>query len=357
MGLRAADDKSMRPDRAPGRRQLARRLIPFGLVAALGLVLVPLPGQSFDAAEFAIAAGLTLLVAAAVILAPWQRLPSAYRVVPALAYLLAVLVLRDAAGGATGGVGPLVLLPVVWVALYGNRRELVVVIAGVAAVNAVPLLVIGAPAYPSSGWRAGVLFVVLAAIVGGNVQRLIHRVREQATAARRADVERAQLLEQLELLASTDPLTGVGNRRAWDRSLQEALTIALGTGTSVCIVFLDLDGLKVLNDTAGHEAGDRALSASAQAWRTELRPDDVIARLGGDEFAVVLTDCDARGGEQVVERLRKATAAGVRCSAGLVQWDRSESADELQQRADALLYRAKREGGDRTLIGHLRPAA
>jgi diguanylate cyclase (GGDEF)-like protein len=263
-----------------------------------------------------------------------------------------VALLRHSLGGAAGGVGPLVLLPVVWMALYGTRRELHVLLVGIGCVYAVPMVALGAPAYPASGWRLVVLQVVLAGIVGATVQRLIGQVRIQADQARVAATERAMLLAQVEDLARTDALTGVGNRRHWDEAVEARFAAGAVRGP-VCVVVLDLDGFKQLNDTDGHAAGDRALRASATAWQAQLRLGDLIVRLGGDEFALLLEDCETGVAERVVARLRATMPAGLGFSAGIAEWDGSESAAALQLRADALLYAAKRRGRNPARSGRL----
>jgi diguanylate cyclase (GGDEF)-like protein len=286
-------------------------------------------------------------VLAAALLVPWQRLPRDAQLVPALAYVLAIVLLRDSVGGAVGGVGMLVLSPVVWFALYGTRRQLLVLIAAVALAYAVPMLVVGAPKYPTAGWRSVVLVVAISAVIGTTVQRLVSRVARQSDALRARDRERTMLLNQVQALAATDELTGLPNRRTWNVCLERALAAAGPVGC--CVALLDLDRFKALNDDHGHEAGDRALCENADAWRAELRPQDTLARLGGDEFAVLLPDCDVSSARLVVDRLRAATRAGVTASAGVAEWDRHEAPAELQARADALLYHAKLGGRDRTV--------
>jgi diguanylate cyclase (GGDEF)-like protein len=322
-------------------RQLARRLWPFATVAWFGVLLLPMPGHPIDAGWYAAGTALTAAVTLSVIWAPWHRAPVTSRLLPALAYLVAVGCLRHAAGGSASGVGSLVLLPVLWVALYGTHRELIVVLTGVATTYALPLLVVGAPDYPTSAWRGGFLTTLLAVMIGTTVQRLITRVRAQAAAARAAERERERLFAQVEELARTDPLTGVGNRRAWEDALARALTEAARRDHPVTLALLDLDGFKALNDTAGHHAGDVALQDCARAWSAELRAGDTLARLGGDEFGVLLPVCDEAEAELVIARLREATVDPLGCSAGIAEWDRTESGDEWQRRADAELYAAK----------------
>ena len=334
---------------------LAQRLLPFGCAAVLGLLLVLVPGQEYRRGLLLVAVGLTVLVGLLVVLAPWRRLPLGFRVVPALAYLIAVGCLRHSLGGTASGVSPLVLLPVVWIALYGSRRDLVVILAGIAAFYAAPMLAFGSPAYPSTGWRLGALQVVIACIIGSTVQGLIRQVREQAEEARAGERERARLLAQVRELAHSDALTGVANRRGWDEILERQLARddrGPATG-SPCLVLIDLDGFKSLNDAEGHAAGDRALQDIAASWEAELRPRDFLARLGGDEFGMLLEDCDIGTAERVVARLREATSCGLGCSAGIARWDGEETAEALQFRADQMLYAAKRAGRNRTRIAGL----
>jgi diguanylate cyclase (GGDEF)-like protein len=250
--------------------------------------------------------------------------------------------LRDAAGGSLSGFGPLALLPVFWVALYGTWPQLTAVLGGVVAVFYVPMLAIGGDAYPVESWRGGALYAVVAAIVGYTVQDLIARLRAVLD-------ERNELTTQLGRLAETDPLTGLANRRAWDQALRDAIRAAQEHGTAVCVAVLDLDHFKHVNDSYGHARGDLLLRDAAAAWRAALRPGDFVARLGGEEFAVLLTGCRLAGALAVTERVRAATPSGQTCSAGIVEWDRSESPAALLARADRLLYQAKQRGRDRSV--------
>jgi diguanylate cyclase (GGDEF)-like protein len=158
-------------------------------------------------------------------------------------------------------------------------------------------------------------------------------------------IERADLLARLSSMATTDPLTALPNRRAWEAHLERCLRE--GTADAVCVAMLDLDHFKAFNDTHGHHAGDRLLRDAAASWREQLRPGDLLARYGGEEFAVVLPGCGAEEAAAVVQRLRAHTPGGVTCSAGIAVWDGTESADALMRRADAALYGAKRAGRDR----------
>ncbi|HEX2087546.1 MAG TPA: diguanylate cyclase, partial [Solirubrobacteraceae bacterium] len=122
---------------------------------------------------------------------------------------------------------------------------------------------------------------------------------------------RADAYTGLVTAARTDPLTGLANLRAWDEALSRELARATRSGRPFSVVMLDFDGLKLINDREGHQAGDRALRTAVAAWQDALRETDVLARVGGDEFGVALPDCDVDGAELLGERLRTATAQGL----------------------------------------------
>jgi diguanylate cyclase (GGDEF)-like protein/PAS domain S-box-containing protein len=176
--------------------------------------------------------------------------------------------------------------------------------------------------------------------------RLLGLVADEAAVA----LERAELVVALERQATTDPLTGLPNRRA----LNDRLTTLLGRGSRrrrLSVAILDLDRFKVYNDTHGHQAGDRLLRQAAASWQAQLRPTDLLARLGGEEFAILLPDCDVDAAAQIVGRLCSAVGEGQTASAGIVAFDGRESSNRLLARADDALYRAKAAGRDRVIVG------
>lgn len=168
-------------------------------------------------------------------------------------------------------------------------------------------------------------------------------------------LERVNLLSRLEIVARTDDLTGLPNRRAWQEDLPREIARARRDGTRLCVAMLDLDHFKSYNDAFGHQAGDRLLKQAAAAWTEQLRATDVLTRYGGEEFALALPACPAEEALAVVERLRAVTPAGQTCSAGVVCWDGEEVPADLVGRADAALYEAKNAGRDRTVVS-LTPA-
>jgi diguanylate cyclase (GGDEF)-like protein len=298
------------------------------------VVLVPLPGSRWDPALLAIGLLLTTAVVAAGVLVPWRPASRWPALTGGVAYLGIVALLREAGGGNASGLGPLVLVPVIWFAMYRGRRDLAVVIAGAALVYWVPIvLTSGDQRYPASGWRIGLVFITVSAILGYTIQRLHDQLRRQA--------------EKLDDLAHTDALTGLPNLRAWNAGLRRGLRVAGRAGHPICLAVLDLDDFKAINDRDGHAGGDRLLKAATAAWMDVLRADDILARLGGDEFAILLADCDAHHAAALLDRLRRATTLTISCSIGVAQWDGSESTSSLLHRADAALYEAKHAGRDR----------
>ena len=145
-----------------------------------------------------------------------------------------------------------------------------------------------------------------------------------------------------------DALTGLPNRRTWDRALAETLRPA---NQPVCVALLDLDRFKAFNERHGRVAGDDLVRRCALAWRSQLRPHDLLGRYGCEQFAVVVTRCDPRAARAVAQRLRGAAIDGVTVSIGIARWDGEEPAESLVCRADEALFRAKREGRDRVASG------
>ena len=127
---------------------------------------------------------------------------------------------------------------------------------------------------------------------------------------RRLDAAVAAEVERLAEMAITDPLTGLRNHRAFHEDVARELQRAGRTGVPLALVLLDLDDLKAVNDTQGHQAGDERLQALADAIRATGRGVDVAYRVGGDEFAVILPDARSWGALEFAQRLRAATQAG-----------------------------------------------
>lgn len=176
---------------------------------------------------------------------------------------------------------------------------------------------------------------------------LIYGRATDVTELKRIESERENLLTEVAALARSDALTGLPNRRALDEQLPREMARARRAGSSLCLAIIDLDRFKAYNDENGHLAGDAMLRECAIAWDSQLRGADTIVRFGGEEFLLVIPDAGAEQAAELVERLRAVTPDGQTCSAGLACWDFSESAEELVDRADSALYRAKAVGRDR----------
>jgi diguanylate cyclase len=170
---------------------------------------------------------------------------------------------------------------------------------------------------------------------------------------RRRALTRPRITAEAIELAQTDPLTDLPNRRAWTELLEREVARVRRFGKPLCVAMVDLDHFKRFNDTHGHVAGDELLRQVARAWSDVIRPTDTMARYGGEEFAVLLPDCGLGDAIVVIERLRRATPGGERCSAGVACWDERETPVELVARADARLYEAKAQGRDRVVPADL----
>jgi diguanylate cyclase (GGDEF)-like protein len=151
-----------------------------------------------------------------------------------------------------------------------------------------------------------------------------------------------RLAEQLRLAATTDPLTGLINRRAWEAEAGRLLAHAGRSGEPLTVAILDLDDFKSVNDRHGHKAGDELLRAVTTRWSGELRRSDVLGRYGGDEFVLCLPGTDAEGTAEMLTRL--VASHDFSWSAGTATREEGDSLADLLARADADLYRQKRGG-------------
>jgi diguanylate cyclase (GGDEF)-like protein len=203
-------------------------------------------------------------------------------------------------------------------------------------------------------WRLGLLFSVSSVLLALLIARLVSGLRRQVMAAE----------ARIRVLAETDELTGLANRRHASERLLEAGAHAARHGRALSVALLDVDHFKAVNDSHGHEAGDAVLCAVARACEGVLRESDLLARWGGEEFLAVLPETDAGAARGVAERLRGAVeglridnaggpAHAVTVSAGVATWAppgpawRRPDRDALLKQADAALYRAKAGGRNR----------
>jgi diguanylate cyclase (GGDEF)-like protein len=167
----------------------------------------------------------------------------------------------------------------------------------------------------------------------------------------------AMLHAEVTRLATTDPLTGLANRRVFDENLAREIARSHRTSAPVALVFVDVDHFKSVNDRYGHETGDEVLRHVGRALARTARAADVAARFGGEEFVLLLPGADAAAARHAAERIRGAIAdAGgspvpVTASAGVaVGAGACLEPDQLLRAADAALYRSKRSGRNRTTV-------
>jgi diguanylate cyclase (GGDEF)-like protein len=170
------------------------------------------------------------------------------------------------------------------------------------------------------------------------------------------------LMNRLRAAATHDGLTGLANRRLLVEMLPRVLANARRRRRSLCVLMLDLDHFKRVNDQFGHAVGDQTLRAVADVLRAEVRAGDFPARYGGEEFVVVCEDAESSVGMEIAERLREAVSEleGSRLghptqqtvSIGVAELNPADGDDVelLLRRADAALYRAKNEGRDRVVL-------
>ena len=211
-----------------------------------------------------------------------------------------------------------------------------------------PVVVAGAvAAVLCVGWRNH------APVLGSRERDMVVLAANEAAVA----LQRLSALRRLEDAALSDSLTGVANRRAFDRQLPLELAHARRSGRPLALAMMDLNDFKALNDREGHEAGDHLLRACADAWAIGLRGSDLLARLGGDEFAILLPECEPWAAERVAARLRQAVPHAPGCGVGVVVWDGAEDGERLLARADRALYEDKARGAAARLAAPRRLAA
>jgi diguanylate cyclase (GGDEF)-like protein len=176
---------------------------------------------------------------------------------------------------------------------------------------------------------------------------------EAMRALRRELAEARKRIAELEAHANEDPLTGLTNRRGFDRELERAFAFVRRYGTSVALLYCDLDRFKPINDTYGHEVGDAVLKEVVKLICGRVRASDVVARVGGDEFVILmwnLRELDAEARARALEKLVEETlleAGGKRLklgiSIGLSYLQPQDTLADFMRRGDEAMYARKRE--------------
>lgn len=208
---------------------------------------------------------------------------------------------------------------------------------------------IGVPLNTADGGLFGTLCAIDPSVQLQSIaeeQELIELLAELLSSVLQSDlraVEAVRKAERLEVEANTDSLTELFNRRAWDQLLAKEEERCRRYGHSAAVLMIDLDGLKQVNDTYGHGAGDELIVRAANALRVAGRDVDVVARLGGDEFAILAIECDAAGADVVAQRVRRELGhANVPASVGTATRGYEAGLTEAVLQADRLMYQEKR---------------
>jgi diguanylate cyclase (GGDEF)-like protein len=172
----------------------------------------------------------------------------------------------------------------------------------------------------------------------------IDRLREQVAQLK-------ERVEQLDKLAHQDTLINLPNRRGFMRELARLIDRAQRYGHGAAMLFVDLDGLKMINDTFGHRAGDEALIQVAQLLSHGVRRSDVVARIGGDEFGILLESADENNAHETANRLadlicdceftHEGQSLPLSVAVGVGMIDGEESPEDVMERADEEMYRRK----------------
>jgi diguanylate cyclase (GGDEF)-like protein len=207
------------------------------------------------------------------------------------------------------------------------------------------------PARPDPGkdeiGRLSRSFARMATVVGDNTQMLEAMVRKRT--------------EELEGLAYFDTLTGIFNRRGFSEAFEAARQRARLGGTRLGLLLMDLDQFKQINDTYGHQAGDKVLAATSQRIAEVIRPVDICGRWGGDEFIILIEDCSPSALQTVAQRLMSAIGGEavtlgekgeimLSVSMGACVAEAHEAIDKVAEMADAALYAAKEAGRNRVVM-------
>ena len=156
-----------------------------------------------------------------------------------------------------------------------------------------------------------------------------------------ASISTGYLNYQIRLIALTDPLTGIANRKGWELAYQREIARAQRLGSAILIAIVDLNNFKQINDLYGHAVGDRILVETARDLKEAIRPFDLVARWGGDEFVIFALLENPDSGHLILDRIVKHVGRNTELSCGAYATYLTANHDDLLARADEVLYKAK----------------
>jgi diguanylate cyclase (GGDEF)-like protein len=318
----------------------------FGLGGLLLLVSLLLRGSEDRDAENLAYVALASLVIAAFILLVYERLPIWFlRGAPGIGTVLVSLTVYFAGGEASAPYAMYMAWVVVSASLFLDIR--LVLAHGVLCVGAYAFVL---SILDGGNELDGLRIVMLAGTVG-----VVALVMGGITAQIR------EVLRRLENAASTDPLTGLLNRRAFEEAFETELARARRGNFSIGVVMLDLDGFKRYNDEHGHHAGDVALQRLSGVLADGTRAIDHVGRIGGEEFAILAPESGTAGTLAMAERLRRSvelqfSGIGLTASCGVASYPENGAERlKLMNAADRALYEAKASGRNRAVASSDRP--
>lgn len=196
------------------------------------------------------------------------------------------------------------------------------------------------------------------------IEKAHHAIEERVQDTANEMLDLKESLAAMRIEATTDPLTGIGNRKLFERRFAELVMLARAENKPLSIIFADIDHFKGVNDSFGHQVGDMVLKRVGETLVECVKGRDLSARYGGEEFVVLLPETPSKGAYVVAEEIRKTMAnkkltrkstgevlRQITLSLGIAELRPNECADEMLARADAALYTAKRAGRNRTMSG------
>lgn len=167
---------------------------------------------------------------------------------------------------------------------------------------------------------------------------------------------------KLEMMASTDKLTGAANRQAFEEYFTPALSRSLVESTPMAVLIIDIDHFKQVNDKYGHNIGDLVIQSAANVLKSNLKEADLLCRWGGEEFLVLLPNMNISQAHELADRMRETVAArsikvngndiNITISSGVAEYRKTETPEELINRADIALYQAKEQGRNQVVLSY-----